>query len=74
MWGFWEFIVSGRLPGTAIQVTFEHWLYAIAGLAGLILLAGLVRGRIHVRLGILILGLYAAWVISTDGRSLTSKA
>ena len=31
----WEFIVSGYIPGTSIQVTFETWLYAMAILAGL---------------------------------------
>lgn len=35
----WEFIVSGYIPGTSVQVTFETWLYAIAALAGLSLLS-----------------------------------
>lgn len=25
----WEYIVSGQLPGTQIQVNFETWFYAI---------------------------------------------
>ncbi len=39
----WEFIVSGRLPGTTIQVSFETWMQVITGVAGLVIVALAVR-------------------------------
>ncbi len=39
----WEFIVSGRLPGTAIQVSFETWTQMMAGVAGVVIVALAVR-------------------------------
>lgn len=30
MWELWEFIVSGRVPGSTIEVTFELWLRVMA--------------------------------------------
>jgi uncharacterized membrane protein YuzA (DUF378 family) len=74
MWGLWEFIVSGRLPGTSVQVSFEHWLYIIAGLAAVVSLPMLVRARFWTSLWLVALGLYAAYVINTDSRKLTGDA
>lgn len=39
----WDFIVSGRLPGTAIQITFEQWLAVMAGLLLFVLVAMTAR-------------------------------
>ncbi len=39
----WEFIVSGRLPGTAIQVSFETWSYIIVSVASLTIVFLLIR-------------------------------
>lgn len=43
MWEFWEFIVSGRLPGSSIEINFEEWLYSMAGLLAVIFVVALAR-------------------------------
>jgi hypothetical protein len=73
MWGLWEFIVSGRVPGTLIQVSFEHWLYTIIGLSAVTVLIIMIRSGAFMRLRLLTLGWYAAYVISTDSRKLTGE-
>jgi len=51
MWDIWEFIVSGRLPGTTIQITFGDWLYIVSGLLLCAVLRSVVRQyRLHRRL------------------------
>lgn len=43
MWDIWEFVVSGRLPGTAVEVTFEGWAYIVTVLMAITFLALALR-------------------------------
>jgi hypothetical protein len=56
MWDLWLFIVSGRLPGTAIQITFEMWLKFVAMLLATYIAAKLITAILHrkraIRLGV----------------------
>ena len=45
----WEFIVSGWLPGTSVQVTFDHSLIAGGVFFTLLMLRWVVRRRQLVR-------------------------
>ena len=45
----WEFIVSGWLPGTSVQVTFDHSLMAGGVLFTVLMLRWIVRRRQLVR-------------------------
>ena len=66
----WDFIVSGRLPGTAIQISFEHWLYSMAALAGLVMLAVLMRRHVFSRLLVKVLVMYAIVLTGFDSPDL----
>lgn len=68
----WEFIVSGRLPGTAIQVTFENWLYAMAGLVVCVMLYRALQRRLFSRLLVKALVLYAVLLVRFDSQDLTT--
>ena len=50
----WEFIVSGQVPGSAIQITFDLWLKAmgllLASVIALKLIAAILRHRRVVKL------------------------
>lgn len=39
----WDYIVLGQVPGTQIQVSFETWLFGMAGVATLYLVSSSFR-------------------------------
>lgn len=41
----YSFFVLGLIPGTTIQITFEMWIYIVADIATLLLLANVISLR-----------------------------
>lgn len=41
----YSFFVLGLIPGTSIQITFEMWIFVVADVAVLMLLAQLIGNR-----------------------------
>lgn len=66
MWGFWEFIVYGQVPGTSIQISFESWLVTVIGIISVWALVYVRRHQLDRKLYFILFGLYAAFVIRSS--------
>jgi hypothetical protein len=69
MWGLWEFIVYGQVPGTAVQISFKDWLIGMVAIVSVLALWVIIRKRLVLKLSLALLGMYAAFVIRTSTAS-----